>query len=166
MPQTQRQNLRQAIREWILFEIGATDQLTKIKEEWMTKFSEYTTAVNETLAIILSKAVEEKAVLEKLLQATSDQNDAAIAEAKAELAKNKQSVVDAIAGIVTSAPSPVVPTPVPVAEVGTTKMPELVIPTIPAESVTIVNPDPSVPVTITPSPAGVGVDGGSNISAG
>lgn len=162
MSQAQRQKLRQAIKDWILFEVGVTEQLAKTKEEIMTGFTEYVTAVNQTLATILDKAVEEKALLEQLLKAISDRDEAAITEAKAELAKNKQNVVDAIAGIVTTLPSPTEPTPIPVVEPGTT-MPELVIPTIPVtEPVSDVNPE--VPVTITLSPDGVGVDGGFNIS--
>lgn len=70
MSQVQRQKLRQAIKDWILFEVGVTEQLAELKEEMMTKFSEYRASVNQSLAAILNKAVEEKALLAKLIQAT------------------------------------------------------------------------------------------------
>lgn len=159
MSQAQRQKLRQAIKDWILFEVGVTEQLAELKEEMMTKFSEYRASVNQSLAAILNKAVEEKALLAKLIQATTDRDEAAINEAIAELSTSKQNVVDAIAGIVSSIPSPVTPTPVPAPTEG---MPELAIPTIPLDSVP--DSDPDVPLTIEPSPVGVGVDGGFNIS--
>lgn len=159
MSQTQRQNLRQAIRDWILFELGVTDQLAELKEELMIKFSEYRTSVNQTLGEILNKAVEEKALLTKIIQAATDQDEVLLNEAIAELSANKQNVVDAIAGIVSSVRSPVTPTPIPAPTEG---IPELIVPTIPLDEVP--DSDPDVPLTIELSPAGVGVDGGFSIS--
>lgn len=159
MPQAQRQNLRQAIRDWVLFELGVTGKLTEPRGEVMVKFSEYRTSVNQTLGEILSKAVEEKALLVKIIQAATDRDEVAINEAIAELSTNKQNVVDAISGIISSIPSPVTPTPVPAPTGG---IPELVIPAVPLDEAP--DSDLDVPLTIEPSPAGVGVDGGFNIS--
>jgi len=129
----------------------------------MTKFSEYRTAVDATLTSILTLCVEEKEEFANLLAAMKSQDEQEIAAAIAALAEKRQQIVDAVSGIISSVPSPTAPTPVPPA--ADEQLPELVVPEVPPSTPLEADADPEVPVTVEPSPSGVGVDGGSSISA-
>lgn len=164
MAQEQRQKLLSAFKDWLLYEAGVTQAIDSTKKEIMIEFSRYQTAIDETLAGILKACLEEKQTVANLLQAMAAQDKEQVDSAIAELAGKQQQIVDAITGIISTTPSPTTPTPIPSVPSGST--PPLVIPEIsPTVAPLIPSEDPQVPVTVEPSPIGVGVDGGSNIAA-
>lgn len=149
-----------AIKNGILNWLGISEQIANVRQ-LMAEFSVYKGAVNATLERVLEIAAEERAIFLNVIAAVKAGNAAAVDEAMAELAAKKQQVVDAVTGIISTAESPIVPTPVPPIVDG--ELPPVTIPTIPVEP-PVTGLDPIVPVTIEPSPPGVGVDGGFNIS--
>ena len=149
-----------AIKNGILSWLGISEQIANVRQ-LMAEFSVYKGAVNATLERVLDIATEERAIFLTVIAAVKAGNAAAVDEAMAELATKKQQVVDAVTGIISTAESPVIPTPVPPIVDG--ELPPVTIPTIPVEP-PVTGLDPIVPVTIEPSPPGVGVDGGFNIS--
>ena len=166
MPQEQRQKLLSALKDWFLFETGVTQAINKVKEEIMsefsTEFSRYQEAVNKNLLGVLDLCVEEKAVQANLLQAAKIQDQQQVDAAIKELAVKSQQIADTLAGTITTTPSPIVPTPIP--EVSSGMIPPLVIPEVASNTSATVAVDPPK-LTIEPSPSGVGVTGGSSISA-
>jgi hypothetical protein len=168
MPQKHRQRLFQAFKEWFLFETGVmqaiNDSKNDLKEEIMAKFSEYRAAVDATLASVLTACTEEKEAFANLLAAMKSQDEQEIDAAIAALSAKQQQIVDAVTGIISSVPSPTAPTPVP-PPAADEQLPQLVVPEVPPSTPLESETDPEVPVTVEPSPSGVGVDGGSSISA-
>lgn len=129
----------------------------------MIGFSKYQAAVDETLKSILAVCVQENLAVKNLVAAMASEDQQQIEAATASLMAKQQQIVDAVTGIISSIPSPAVPTPVPAAAGG--EIPPLVIPEVPSPAPTEPTTDPEVPVTVEPSPSGVGVDGGSSITA-
>jgi hypothetical protein len=131
-----------------------------LEERLMALFSEYKTAVDESLAEVLTVLDSEKIEILAAIEAAKNSDSPAIDAALAELAIKRASIRDAIAGVITTATSPVEPTPVePTPEEPLPVIEPIVVEPTPAPAV-----DPEVPVVIEPSPVDVGVDGGANIS--
>jgi hypothetical protein len=146
--------------------LAKIDGLIKNSEErLMSKFSEYKDAVDSTLIAISVQLDSEKIEILAAIEAAKNNDDAAIEVALGELAVKRGASVDAIAGLVSTVPSPVEPTPVPeptpVDPLPPAPLPEP-IPTPPAPPVV----DPEVPVEVATSPDGTGVDGGFEVSPG
>ena len=153
------------------------NQLKQLEDRLMTKFSEYKTAVDETLAsisaLISSEAVEIKAAIDAALASAPNTPDPAVQEALTDLVAKRAQISDALKGLVSSTPSPTAPTapdPLPPATPSEPvpplpEMPPLVDPSIPTPTpAPVTSIDPTVPVTLEPSPASVGVDGGVSVS--
>lgn len=155
-----KQILFLAAQQWVLRGLGISEQLAEIKKN-MAEFSAYKAAVNATLDRVLQLSKEETEQILAALEAVKTNDAAAIELALTELAAKKQQVIDAVSGIISTVPSPTVPTPIPPIVDG--ELPPVTIPTVPPEVPTS-GLDPIVPVTIEPSPFGVGVDGGFSIS--
>ena len=152
---------------YALFGIDRIERkLDRLEVLLMTTFSEYKTAIDESLASVLtlvsSESVEIQAAIQAALNSSSTSPDPAIAAALTELAEKRAAIEQAFSGLVSSEPSPTVPVDVPPILVPTDPLPELP----PIEPVPVENPttDPTVPVEISPSPDGVGVDDGSNVA--
>jgi hypothetical protein len=119
----------------------------------MAEFSEYQSAVNETLMAAMALIVSESAEIQAAITAAGAGDTAAITAALTELTVKRQALLDGISGLVSVVPSPVEPSPVPTPE---TPLPS---PEPPSAE------EPTTPedLVIVPSPEGVGIDGGFNI---
>jgi hypothetical protein len=139
------------------------EQIIKSKDELMSKFSEYKDAVDASLMAIAAQIDSESVEILAAIEAAKNGDNAAIEMALSELATKRGAIVDAIAGLVSTTPSPVEPTPVPEPAPG--ELPPAPLPTPePSPAPPVV--DPEVPVDVATSPDGTGVDGGFEVSPG
>lgn len=133
-----------------------TDRIIRMEGSIMAKFSEYQTAVNETLSTVAELIVSESAEIQAAIEAAKSPEE--VTAALGTLTENRVKIYDAIKGLISTTPSPTEPTPAPTPG---EPLPPIDVPV--DGGVTGGGEDPEVPVEIVPSPPEVGVDGGSNI---
>lgn len=135
------------------------------QNEVMMLFSEYKTAVDDTLTQVLTIiGTESEQIKAAIAAAGSAGNSPAIEAAFNELNAKRATVVEALGGLISTTPVPTPPVVIP-ADPGAPLPIPVVDPTLPpvvAPTVPVV--DPTVPIVSTPSDPGVGLPGGVDLT--
>lgn len=136
-------------------------QIEKNQKEVIMLFSEYRSAVDDSLTQILTLVASESTDIQAAIAAAGSAGDsAAIDAAFTALNEKRATIAEAIHGLITSAPVPTPPIVVP--PVSTEPLP-IVVPEPPV-STPEPSPNPVVPVDSTPSPSGVGLPNGVDLT--
>jgi hypothetical protein len=137
-----------------------TNKLIAFEDKMMATFAEYQAGVDASLLAIAAAIASESTEIQAAIEAAKTGNSPVFEAALADLATKRQATVDAIGGLISTVPSPEVPTPVPPVTGG--ELPPVVEP-VPEPVPTPSTPSPEVPVVIEPSPPDTGVEGGISI---
>ena len=134
------------------------------QNEVMMLFSEYKTAVDDTLTQVLAIiGTESEQIKAAIAAAGSAANSPAIEAAFNELNAKRATVVEALGGLISTTPVPTPPVVIP-ANPGDPLPIPVVDPTVPVVDPTVPVVDPTVPIVSTPSDPGVGINGGVDLT--